>query len=149
MPVLPPDAHRIRIQVNIMRNFQTLEDSILDTDSGILTFTTRDHNPMSARLNLRREGENIAISAGYGPIEIAMRLRFSELARTISHLQPVDGLGASRQVGSGSVSIALGMQKDGTLVIRPMLITDSSGHITLNYELTPSSAAALRQWMGI
>lgn len=132
-----------------MRNFQTLDETVLDTDSGILTFTTRDQSAANARLNMRREGENIAISSGYGPVEIAMRLRFSELARTISHLQPVDGLGATRQVGNGAVSIALGLQMDGTLLLRSMLISDASGHMTFNFALTPTCTAKLKQWMGV
>ena len=131
-----------------MRYFQTLEHSSLDSTTGILSFTAGEDDALAPRLHLKREGEYIALSAGYAGIEIAMRLRHQELARTLAHLQPVDGLQATRQVGNGQVSIALGLQTDGTLLLRPMLVADSSGHISLNFQLTPASTRALTAWLG-
>jgi hypothetical protein len=116
---------------------------------GILSFTSGEQDSFMARLNLRREGEYVALSAGYGPVEIAMRVRYADFTRALTHLQPVDGLAASRQVGSGEVSISLGLQTDGTLVLRPTLASDASGHINFNFELTPASAAALNKWLGV
>ncbi len=132
-----------------MRDYLPLGETLLDTDTGILSFTSGEKSIFMPRLNLRREGENVAISAGFGPVEIAMRLRYAELARIISHLTPVDGLGAARQVGNGQVSIMLGLQTDGSMLVRPMLILDSSGHVVYNFQLTTASTTALRQWLGV
>ena len=132
----------------MMRQFQTLTASDHDTDSGIFSISTQTAGDFSPRLSLRREGDYIAISASYGAIEIALRPRYSEWIQAITHLQPVTGLQTTRQVGSGEAFIALGLQDDGSLILRPTLVVDAGGRLAFNFALSAKSYADLKAWLG-
>jgi hypothetical protein len=132
-----------------MRTFQTLTTTSMDADSGILVIDAHEAVGLHPQLMLRREGEYVAISAAYGPIEIALRLRYQELTRALRTLQPVDGLQTARQVGSGQVFIGMGLQLDGRLLLRPTLVGDASGYAAFNLALANDAREALFRWLGI
>ncbi len=131
-----------------MRTFQTLNSFASDPTTGIVSIGAEVEADLQPRLSLRREGDYIAISASYGPIEIALRPRLQEIARALKMLQPVDGLLTTRQVGSGQVYIALGLQSDGTLLLRPTIVGDAGGHIAFNLALNSTVREALYAWLG-
>lgn len=130
-----------------MRNFQLLDQIEPDDDSGIIHFSSSEDSGNSPRLALGREGDYVTISGSYGALELALRLHYEEVVRTFSRLQPVAGLRTSRQIGTGSSTLALGTQPDGNLILRIMLTGDAAGHISLNLQLTPDAYSALRRWL--
>jgi hypothetical protein len=129
-----------------MRNFQKLDKVSADPASGIMQFNGEGEN---ACLTLRREGDYIAISASYGPIEIALRPRFQELIRALKSLQPIEGLQTTRQVGTAQSHLSVGLRMDGGLNARPTLVADASGHLCLNLSLTADARQKLFEWLGI
>jgi hypothetical protein len=98
---------------------------------------------------MRREGDYITISASYGVLEIALRPRYHELTRVLSRLQPVEGLQTTRQVGTGQAFLALGLKPDGTLLMRPTLVADATGHMSFNLALSDPVRQALYTWLPI
>jgi hypothetical protein len=129
-----------------MRTMHSLNSISLDTESGVIYFYD---NSKTARFALRREGDYIAISASYGPIEIALRPRYAELERALKALQPVEGLQTTRQVGTGESYLSLGLRSDGALNVRPTLVADAYGYLSLNLELTSNARQKLYEWLGI
>jgi hypothetical protein len=125
-----------------MRNFQALDAGSVDAATGIITLAGSD-----STIAMRREGEYVGISASYGALEIALRPRVRDLIRTVKQLQPNDGLQTTRQVGTGDSFLALGLYNDGTLIMRPTLISDASGYFCLNFALAPAAAAVLKGWL--
>lgn len=131
-----------------MRNLQTLDQADIDTSTGVITFRMADASSLNPTVAMRREGEYVVISASYGALELALRPKIRELTRTIKQLQPNDGLGTTRQVGSGNCFLGLGAHSDGTLILRPTIVGDASGYICLNLMLGSEAATALRTWLG-
>jgi hypothetical protein len=127
----------------LMRNFETLVAAAIDTTTGVISFTAQGTSIMA----MRREGEYLSITASYGALEIALRLRFPEFVRILTHLQPNDGLITTRQIGTGDAFLALGKRLDGSLVLRPTIVGDASGYFCLNLTLTPQAASALSTWL--
>ena len=127
-----------------MRNFLTLDQVTVDAETGniILSADRRD-----STLAMKREGAYMAISANHGPLEIALRPRFEELTRCLSRLQRVDGPQTTRQVGSGEWVLGLGLQRDGTLLMRLSIIADATGNISFNFALAPDVSVRLYEWM--
>ena len=131
-----------------MRNFITLDHAEIDATTDIFTLSTSDEHDHSPLLTMKTEGDYIAISASYGPIEIALRPRLSELKWALSHLQPID-VNTSRQVGSSQSYLALGLRTDGSLVIRPTILTDATGYIAFNLRLSIQTRNQWFDWMRI
>ena len=131
-----------------MRNFEILDTVRIDEAEGVIRLSNEQGgaNPIVA---LRREGGYVAIAASYGPIEIALRPRFQELARVLSRLQPVTGLQTSRQVGTGQSYIALGLDTEGQLIMRPTIVTDATGHLAFNIILSNNARQALFEWLPV
>lgn len=129
-----------------MRNFQMLDKIKTDASSGIIQFSGESEK---ACLTLRREGDYIAISASYGPIEIALRPRFQELTRALKALQPIEGLQTTRQIGTAQSHLDIGLRMDGGLNARPTLVADASGHLCLNLSLSADARQKLFEWLGI
>jgi hypothetical protein len=132
-----------------MRTFQTLSKVSHDKESGILVMSMEQESENSSTLALKQEGGYVVISASHGPLEIALRPRLQELARVLSRLKPVEGLQTTRQVGTGEAYISLGLAPDGTLLLRPTIVADATGHLTFNLALTNSARAALYQWLPV
>jgi hypothetical protein len=131
-----------------MRNFQLLDQIEPEDETGIIHFSSRADSGNSPRLALGREGEYVTISGSYGALELALRLHREEVTRAFHRLPSVAGLRTSRQIGTGSSTLALGAQPDGSLILRILLVNDAAGHISLNLQLSPDAHAALRDWLG-
>lgn len=131
-----------------MRDFYELDSVDLNESSGVISFKGTNGEVMP-RLSLRREGGYIAISVSYGPIEVALRPRYPELTRVLGRLRPVAGLQTTRQVGTGQAYLALGLREDNSLVVRPTMVADATGHLTFNLLLSNSARAALFEWLQV
>lgn len=132
-----------------MRNFELLDHSTVDAESGVISLTTQQTAAGSPVLAMRREGSYIVISASYGPLEVALRPRFEELTRVLQRLQPVEGLNTTRQIGTGQAFLALGLKTDGMLLLRPTLVADATGLLAFNLAVTDSVRRALYAWLSI
>jgi hypothetical protein len=131
-----------------MRNFQPLDHVEIDAEIDAITLenNSSENDPVLA---LRREGIYVTISASYGPLEIALRPRYEDLARTLSRLQSVEGLSTTRQVGTAQAYLAMGISPDGALMLRPTIVADATGHFSLNLVLTPDARQRLYTWLKI
>lgn len=130
-----------------MRNFQTLDKITVQEDTGILLLTSSEQSNVNPVLMMRREGGYIAISASYGPLEIALRPRFEDLSNKLTRLQPVSGLQMTRQVGTAEAYLGLGLREDGMMVVRPTIVADATGHFSFNLVLTDAARKALFDWL--
>ena len=129
-----------------MRNFLTLDQVTVDTDTGNIVLGAER---ASSTLALKREGAYVAISANHGPIEIALRPRLEELTRALSRLQRVEGLQTTRQVGTGEWNLSLGLQMNGTLLMRPSIVADATGNISFNFALSADVTVRLYEWLNL
>jgi hypothetical protein len=132
-----------------MRNFELLDTYSLDSDSGVITLSAKNDTPYHPVVALRREGGYIALSASYGPLEIALRPRYQELSRVLARLQPVEGLQTTRQVGTGQAYVAVGLRPDGVLLLRLTIVADATGHLGFNLSLSDDVRAALFEWLPV
>jgi hypothetical protein len=132
-----------------MRTFQTLDKVTIDEKTGIITLETQASLETHPTITMRREGGYVAISASYGLFEIALRPRLQELSRVLSRLQPIEGLQTTRQVGTGQAFLALGLSPDGTLLLRPTIVADATGHLCLNLAITGECRQALFDWLPV
>lgn len=130
-----------------MRNFELLDQVSIDTASGVISFSSNTVSSGHPVVAMRREGGYISLSASYGPFEIALRPRFQELARVLARLQPVEGLQTTRQVGTGQAYLAVGLKPDGTLLLRPTIVADATGHMGFNLLLSDSARKQLFDWL--
>jgi hypothetical protein len=64
-------------------------------------------------------------------------------------LSPVAGLQTTRQVGTGQAYLSLGLQSDGSLLIRPTIVADATGHLGVNLVLTDAVRQALYDWLPV
>jgi hypothetical protein len=131
-----------------MRHYQTLDSVSFNTESGIYSISAANAH-VDAKIALRREGEYVAISASYGPLEIALRPRYDALVRTLARLRPIGGLQTSRELGSSQAYVSVGIQGDGTLLLRPTIVGDASGHVGLNFSITDAARQELYTWLGV
>jgi hypothetical protein len=132
-----------------MRNFQPLDHVEIDTDIDAITLENNASSESDPVLALRREGIYVTISASYGPLEIALRPRYEDLSRTLSRLQSVEGLSTTRQVGTAQAYLAMGISPEGALSLRPTIVADATGHLSLNLVLTPDARKKLYDWLKI
>lgn len=132
-----------------MRNFEVLDQVSIDNSSGVITFSTDNQSAGRPVVAMRREGGYIALSASYGPFEIALRPRFQELSRVLARLQPVEGLQTTRQIGTGQAYLAVGLKPDGTLLLRPTIVADATGHLGFNLALSDQTRKALFEWLPV
>lgn len=144
-----PQSFFARQSQKPMRNFQTLDQLVFDHEAAILYISASEAGATQPRLALRREGEYVPISASYGPLEIALRLRYTDLKWTLEHLQPVPGLQVSRDTGTEHAFLALGLTPSGELIARPTLEVDATGRISFNLLLTANCRQAFFEWLGI
>ncbi|GIL12800.1 MAG: hypothetical protein BroJett038_15200 [Chloroflexota bacterium] len=132
-----------------MRNFKQLNQARVNTEIGVIYLETGQEDEATPVVAMRREGSYIVISASYGPLEIALRPRFEEFTRVLARLQPVEGLQTTRQVGTGQAFLALGLQPNGVLLMRPTLVADATGHLAFNLSLSDSVRKALYDWLPV
>jgi hypothetical protein len=131
-----------------MRNFLPLDHVEIDqdVDSIILDNLNSENEPVLA---LRREGIYVTISASYGPLEIALRPRYDELVRTLGRLQAVSGLSTTRQVGTAQAFLAMGLTTDGGLLLRPTIVADATGHLSINLSINEDARKRLFDWLKV
>lgn len=129
------------------RTFAVLDDASVDDSTGILTLCGNVKDSFAPEISMRREGIYVVIAAGTGVIEVALRLRYEELLSAFAHLQPNDGLTTTRQVGTGESYLGIGLKSDQSLVLRPVIVGDATGHLRLNFSLTPLVRETLAQWI--
>lgn len=132
-----------------MRHFQTLSTASYDAANDTLLISDGSGDPCAPTLWFGREGMYLSVAAGYGPLEIALRPRFEEFTRVLARLQPVEGLQTTRQVGTGQAFLALGLQPNGVLLMRPTLVADATGHLAFNLSLSDSVRKALYDWLPV
>src|SRR5579859_2808639 len=132
-----------------MRTFQILDGSRIDKQSDSLELFFSNADTEQPRLALRREGIYVTISASYGPLEIALRPRYEDVVRTLSRLTPVDGLHTTRQVGTAQAYLAMGITTEDNLMLRPTIVADATGHMSLNIEVTQSVRKVLYDWLKV
>jgi hypothetical protein len=132
-----------------MRNFQVLDRSRIDSASDSLELFFSEAEDQRPRLALRREGIYVTISASYGPLEIALRPRYEDLIRTMSRLTPVEGLHTTRQVGTGQAYLAMGLTPEQSLLLRPTIVADATGHMSLNVEVDSEVRKVLYDWLKV
>lgn len=132
-----------------MRNLQTLDRALLDADLHTFRLIDSRDDDDQPLLALRREGEYVIVAASYGALEIALRLRFAELTRTLTHLAAGEGTAAPRQIGSAQAYLGLGLRTDGALILRPTLVADATGLLCINFMATAEARQALFQWLGL
>jgi hypothetical protein len=132
-----------------MRQFRSLFRVETDTDNGVMYIFGEKGTHDYPSLMISREGEYVPVSVSYGPIELALRLRHEDLARTLTRLQPIDGLVTTRQVGSTSAYLALGLRSDGSLLMRPTVVADARGHLSFNLSLPQNAREALYDWLDV
>ena len=132
-----------------MRNFHPLDQVHSDTETGILLYTSSVEAPFKPQVAMKREGNYIAFSVSHGPIELAMRPRVDELKRVLGRISPVPGLQTTRQVGTSDAYIALGLNPDGTLLLRPTLVADATGHFCFNLIMSDAMRQSLFDWLGV
>lgn len=132
-----------------MRNFQTLNKATLDSIAGVMYVSEEPETENGSMVALKQEGGYIVISASHGPIEIALRPRLQELTRVLARLKPVEGLQTTRQVGTGEAYLSLGLGVDGTLLMRPTIVADATGHLTFNLALTADVREKLFEWLSV
>lgn len=129
------------------QTFALLDDVRVDEESGIITLKGDGSAAFMPEISMRREGAYIVIAAGTGVIEVALRLHYDELRRSLSMLQPNDGLTTTRQIGTGQAYLGIGLKMDGTLVLRPVIVGDATGHLRLNFKLASATREALLKWI--
>lgn len=131
-----------------MRTYVTLDNFSASNESDIIYVSTQQESEHRPIIALRREGDYLAISASYGPLEIALRPRLQELVQTLNTLRPVAGLNTTRQIGTGQAYLSLGLSDSGILLIRPTIVADATGHVSFNLKLSAEARAQLYQWLG-
>ncbi|MBO9308993.1 MAG: hypothetical protein J7551_04325 [Chloroflexi bacterium] len=132
-----------------MRNFQTLDEARVDSASESMVISLSAADDDQPRLAVRREGAYVTLSASYGPLEIAMRPRYDDLMRAITRLTAAEGPLTTRQVGTSHAYLALGLHKDGSLLLRLTIVADATGHLSINLRLTESIRQQLYDWLGV
>jgi hypothetical protein len=132
-----------------MRNFQTLDTCRHDAESDSIEIHSSKEEHDQPRLVLHREGIYVTISASYGPLEIALRPRYEDLTRTLSRLTAVEGLHTTREVGTGQSYLAMGLTPDESLLLRPTIVSDATGHFSINLKVTKEARKQLWDWLKV
>jgi hypothetical protein len=130
-----------------MRTFQELNRVVVDEETQMIQLSSAEDSALSARITMRQEGSYLAISMSYGITEIAMRLRIAEFVRVLHRLQAVEGLQTTRQIGTGQAYIAVGLQGDYSMVVRPTIVADATGYICFNLILSSDVRNTLMEWL--
>ncbi|MHB8627665.1 MAG: hypothetical protein ACYDBJ_20190 [Aggregatilineales bacterium] len=129
-----------------MRNFQPLDHVLVDNEAETIQLSHGDSGN-APNLVMHREGPYITISASLGPLEIALRPRYEDLIRTLGRLPAVDGLHFTRQVGTAQAFLAVGLMPNGELLLRPTIVADATGYLSMNLELSSDVRKALYNWL--
>lgn len=132
-----------------MRHFQTLSTASYDAANDTLLISDGSGDPCAPTLWFGREGMYLSVAAGYGPLEIALRPRYRDVATSLAQLRPTARLTAMRRVGTGQAHLELGLSTEGELLLRTAIVADATGHIAINLVLTPQARARLFEWLEV
>lgn len=132
-----------------MRHFQTLDTITHDAANDTLMFAAGGDDPCGPTLWFGREGMYLSISAGYGPIEIALRPRLRNVVTSFAQLRPTARLTVMRMVGTGQAHLELGLSSEGELLVRTAIVADATGHLAMNMVLTPEARERLYAWLEV
>lgn len=132
-----------------MRNPQILDRATLDTETQTFQLAESGGDDDQPTLTVNREGEYLVIAASYGALEIRLRLRLNEVTRALHFLAAAQGMAVSRQIGSSQAHIGLGVLADGSLILRPTLVADASGQISIHFVVTDSARRELYAWLRV
>jgi len=132
-----------------MRHFQTLGTVSHDAANDTLLISDGSGDPCAPTLWFGREGMYLSVAAGYGPLEIALRPRYRDVATSLAQLRPTARLTAMRRVGTGQAHLELGLSTEGELLLRTAIVADATGHIAINLVLTPQARARLFEWLEV
>ena len=131
-----------------MRNFQSLDQTTVNDETQTIELSHTDSGKAPI-LVMHREGPYVTISASYGPLEIALRPRYEDLIRTLGRLPAVDGLHFTRQVGTAQAFLAVGLTPAGELLLRPTIVADATGYLSLNLHLNADVRKTLYHWLNV
>ena len=131
-----------------MRNFQPLDHAMVDDETETIQLAHGGSGNVPI-LVMHREGPYVTISASTGPLEIALRPRYEDLIRALSRLPAVDGLHFTRQVGTAQAFLAIGLMPNGELLMRPTIVADATGYLSLNLQLSSDTRQALYDWLKV
>ncbi len=129
------------------RQFALLESFDLDTDSSVLTLRGGISDPFAPEISLRREGVYLLIAGAFGVVEIALRLHYDEVYRALHVLHVNDGLTTTRQIGTGQAYLGIGLKTDDTLTVQLVIVGDATGHLRMNFQITPALRIPFMQWI--
>src|SRR5690606_9142458 len=129
-----------------MRNLQTLSTAAIDSATGVISFTSEDETALHPVVSMRQEGAYAAISASFGPHEIALQPSHSELVGNLRHLQPNDGLITTSQIGFANCVAGLGLSTDGRIILRPTMVGDATGDFGITFLQKDVATAVLCRW---
>lgn len=132
-----------------MRHYQTLDTVTHDIANNTLRFTAGGDDPCGPTLWFGREGMYLSVSAGYGPIEIALRPRLRNVVTSFAQLRPTARLTVMRMVGTGQAHLELGLSSEGELLVRTAIVADATGHLAMNMVLTPEARERLYEWLEV
>jgi hypothetical protein len=132
-----------------MRHSQTLDTVSHDAENNTLLFTQGSGDPCGPTLWFAREGMYLSISAGYGPIEIALRPRLRTVVTSFAQLRPTARLTVMRMVGTGQAHLELGLSSAGELLVRTTIVADATGHLAMNMVLTSEARERLFEWLEV
>ena len=131
-----------------MRNYQILDTAVIGSDH-VLQLGNSDENPEKPMLSMSREGVFLSLSASFGPLEIALRLRHEDMKRRLENLHPVPGLATTLQIGTGNAYIAVGLTTDQRLVMRPTIVADATGRLTINLVTSTTVYEKICDWLEV
>jgi hypothetical protein len=133
-----------------MRNFQPLDRVSVDDETETIQLVAHSASAgNSPILAMHREGPYVSISASFGPFEIALRPRYEDLNRALSRLPAVDGLHFTRQVGTAQAFLSIGLMPNGELLLRPTIVADATGYLSLNLQVSADARKALYDWLNV
>jgi len=132
-----------------MRHYQKLDSVTYDEAHDTLRLGCTDPDARLVSLWFGREGMYLSISAGYGPIEIALRPRLRTVVTSFAQLRPTARLTVMRMVGTGQAHLELGLSSAGELLVRTTIVADATGHLAMNMVLTPEARERLFEWLEV
>ena len=131
-----------------MRSYQKLDHVSHDPQNDTLLLTCTE-GAGCPQVWIGREGLYVSISAEYGPLEMALRLRAADLVAGLSQLRAMEHLAVMRMVGTGQANIELGLSTAGELLFRMTIIADATGHWAINLVLASDVRVRLFEWLGV
>ena len=117
-------------------------------DDGSFAATSDAGELLETGFTARRVGDYLELAFISGAVEMALRLRASELNRALRVMAATSDRGVSRTLGTGQSELLFTRSHDGGLLLSPRLTTDAMGSIALHFALVGKAQAAFIDWVG-